>query len=214
MTALQVHTCCQYLTAGGDWRNIDHNARVIIKAVKGEDFNGYFDAKIGGKTTRLSSANKDVGLQIAGEVVASKLVELIQAPVTLVPIPNSAAWIGGDHNFRTLLLANTIAHHSAGKAIALPALLWLTAKEKQHQQGGYRHANHFTEKLAIVAAPETPVVLIDDVITSGSQMLAATYILRNAGIEVLFGMAVGKTTAVQTPNALQWVEEKIEQMII
>lgn len=214
MTALITHTCCQYLTTGTNWRDEDHHARVIVKAVKGEDFNGYFDAKVEGKPVRIDQRNKDAGLDLAARVLASRLVEIVQQNVTLVPVPNSNACVGVDAPFRTLRLAEKVAEYSASLAVAKPLMLWAKAKAKQHQTSGYRQASQFIPNLVLTAIPARPIVLIDDVITSGSQMLACTYILRKAGVTVLFGMAVGRTTQVQTSQALEWVEGTIEQMII
>lgn len=214
MTALTVHSCCEYLTAGSDWRDEDYNARVIVKSVKGEPFKGFWDITIKDKVIRIDQNNMDAGLNLAARVVASRLVELTDGPVTLVPIPNSQACIGVKPEFRTLMLAQAIAKHSKDKAIASPAILWNAPKSKQHQGAGYRHASQFIPKLKIVKKLETQVVLIDDVITSGSQMLACTYVLRKAGYKVPFGMAVAKTTSIQTPNALEWVSNELSQLII
>lgn len=214
MTSLPVHTACQYLTAGGKWRDADYRALAIVKSVKGEPFNGYCAVKIDGRVVNLTKDNMDVGLELAGRTLAGRLAELTQIPVILVPIPNSHAHIGAPPAFRTLTLAETIARHSNGLAEACPALLWAAPKDKQHQVGGYRNASQFHPQLRIAKPLPKPVVLIDDVITSGSQMLAAAFVLRKADIEVPFGMAVGRTTTEQTPQALQWSEEILTQHIL
>lgn len=214
MTALTVHTCCQYLTAGGNWRDVDHNARVIVKIAKGKPFNGYFDTHLDGKPVRLNENNLDVGLDKIARVLSAKLRELTNRPVILVPVPNSGACINTTPQFRTLLLAEAVAKYSQGLATASPAILWKTSRTAQHQSSGYRQASQFIPNLSVPRRTPSPVVLIDDVITSGSQMLACTYLLRRNGIEVPFGMAVGRTTQVQTPQALEWVSEEITQLII
>jgi len=56
--------------------------------------------------------------------------------------------------------------------------------------------------------------MIDDMVTSGSQMLACTYLLRKAGVRVPFGMAVGRVSSVQTSTTLAWDEQTIEQHIL
>ncbi|WP_152278173.1 hypothetical protein [Methylorubrum populi] len=156
----------------------------------------------------------DVALDLAGQVLAERLLELAPEPVTLVPIPNSHAHVGVPPTFRTLRLAEAVAARSEGRNRACPALLWAVAKEKQHQMGGYRSANQFYPNLRITQALETPVVLIDDVVTSGSQMLASAYLLRKAGVTVLFGMAVGRATTEQTDRVLSWSEDVITQLVM
>lgn len=214
MTALQVHTCCQYLTSGENWRSADHKARIIVKCVKGEEFNGYADITVDGKRTRLNSNNKDVGLELLGKVLGSRIIELTDDDVTLVPVPNSSAFVGGDESFRTLQLANAVARNASVLTTVIPAFLWKNQKQKQHQIGGYRHASQFIPNLSLRWQPASPVVLVDDVVTSGSQMLACTHILRKLNVDVIFGIAVGRTTTVQTDNTLSWVSDKVEQFII
>lgn len=214
MTSLTIHTCCQYLTSGGNWREKDWHARVIIKSVKGEDFNGHWDAKIEGVARRLDKSNKDETLALAAGIMAEKILSLVSEPVTLVPIPNGSACVDGPQEFRTKRLADLIASNSKGLADVKAELLWKIPKEKQHKTAGYRHASQFIPRLELAHTSIRPIILIDDVVTSGSQMLAGAYLLRNAKADVLFGMAVGRTTEVQTEYVLSWVEAKIEQMII
>lgn len=214
MTSLPVHIACQYLTAGGKWRDADYRALAIVKSVKGEPFNGYCTVKVNGRAVNLTKDNMDVGLELAARTLAARLVELTQVQVSLVPIPNSHAHIGVPPIFRTLALAEAIARYSNGIAEACPALLWAAPKDKQHLVGGYRSASQFHAQLRITKSLSRPVVLIDDVITSGSQMLAATYALRKADVTVPFGMAVGRTTTEQRPQVLQWSEETLTQHIL
>lgn len=214
MTTLSVHTACQYLTAGEQWRRNDHRARIAIKCVKNEPFNGYWDIFIDGKRTRIDENNRNAGLDLAAGVVARKLSGLVGGPVTLVPVPNSDATVDNCYEFRTLTLARKVASKANGPVEAAPLFLWRSEKPKQHQISGPRHASQFIPNLALVNRPNNRVVIIDDVITSGSQMLACAYLLRKAGYEVLFGMAVGRTTTVQTEDTLQWVEDQISQNIV
>lgn len=213
MTSLHIHTCCQYLTAGGDWRHDDHTARIIVKCVKGEEFGGYRDFPLNGKNTRIDKNSMNAGLELVGSVMASQLLQIVQEAVTLVPVPNSHACVGVAPNFRTLELAKIIARYAGGLATAYPGILWDTPREKQHQAGGWRHASIYIPKIRLVEPIVGPVILIDDVVTSGSQMLACTYVLRKHGLSVPFGMAAGRTTNVQTSDVLTWVSSDITQLI-
>lgn len=213
MTSLTVHTSCQYLTTGGEWREVDYKARVIVKCLKGKPFKGYCELILDDGPLRLDEKNMDAGLDKAGLIIASRLRELVDQKIVLVPVPNSNGFVGSSVKFRTLALAQAVAGNSTGLASANPAILWKSEKSPQHKGSGYRHATHYLPNLAIVNRVSRPVVLIDDVINSGSQMLACAHLLRQAGAEVLFGMAVARTTSVQTPQALEWVSDEIAQAI-
>ncbi|WP_144426448.1 hypothetical protein [Methylobacterium sp. ARG-1] len=163
---------------------------------------------------KFNKDNMDKVLNIAGQHLANRLAELTRDRVTLVPVPNSHACVGKTPDFRTLKLAEAIAANSNGQAVAQPAFLWRKAKERQHQSTGYRHASQFIPNLYATAPVRSPVVIIDDMVTSGSQMLACTYLLRKAGVEVPFGMAVGRVSYVQTSTTLAWSEQTIEQHIL
>ncbi|MBY0258564.1 hypothetical protein [Methylobacterium sp.] len=214
MTSLNTHTFCKYLTTKGNWRNQDYHSRIIVKSVKGEEFDGYWDKVIGGKLIRLDATNKEYTSRLAASFMGKKLLDLSNKEVTLVPIPNSNACVGGQRNFNTRLFADSIAKSAQERAVVRTAFLWKNPKEKQHKQDGYRHARQFIPLLEVVFKPKRPVVLIDDMITSGSQMLACTYLLRKAGVEVLFGMAVGRQTKIQEDGVLSWDEKIITQLIM
>ncbi|SFG65268.1 hypothetical protein [Methylobacterium gossipiicola] len=214
MTTLVTHSFCKYLTSTGNWRDQDYRARIVVKSVKGDDFKGYWDRKIGDKIVRLDENNKEVTADLAASFMAARLKDLVNCSVTLVPIPNSNACVGGPRDFRTRLFADAIAKHAGDRVAVKSACLWKKPKEQQHKTDGYRHASQFIPLLEMVYKPKRPVILIDDMITSGSQMLACTYILRAAGVDVRFGMAVGRQTTEQEDGVLKWDEKEISQLIL
>jgi hypothetical protein len=55
---LKLISLCAYLTdTSSAWRGVDHTATKMVKALKGERINGYFDHTIAGKVRRFNQGN-------------------------------------------------------------------------------------------------------------------------------------------------------------
>ena len=116
--------------------------------------------------------------------------------LTVVPIPSSAAARrrrGEDAWDRVVRLA--IAEISGDCRIDVERCLHLTRQPRD--QAGLsaqeRRAN-LTGALACGTAPRTPIVIVDDIVTTGATLVEAARALRAAGGEVRWGAAMAATS--------------------
>lgn len=207
---LKVWSLLYYLTeVGVTWRQEDWTANRIIKAVKGEPFNGYFKIKIGGKWTTFEQSNVEQFMPTLFRAVANKIGDLVKGEFALVPIPNSSATINDGADFRTFEHARAIAAIIGGRATAVPALRWNEAKIPAHE-GGTRDPQAHFDNLRVVQKLTRPVVLFDDVLTTGGQMIASYRRLAKSGAAPVLGAVIGRATKEQKESALGWHGEDLE----
>ena len=142
-SGLKLITLCSYLTDISEpWRDEDHTASKMVKALKGDPINGYFDYTIAGHTRRYRQANIDEFLARIPRALSRMILRKIDGPASLVPIPNSHVTDVDDDNFKTLELARGVARHSGGKLAVVPALVFRKPQVKS-REGGPRSADHF-----------------------------------------------------------------------
>lgn len=212
MKGISVIGSMYYLTEvdGIQWRGQDYRAHNFIKSVKGEEFRGYFDIKIGGKDRRFDNSNKEEFVPILLRAVCNEYMKRFPEKATLVPIPNSNATIANKASFRSLELARTFAGFSNGKLSVVPALRWIKAKKKAHSEGGSRDPQVHFDNLKVVEKVEGPVVVFDDVRTSGSQIIASYRRLTEAGMNVKHAFVIGKATKDQHAKMVAWSEDDLD----
>ncbi len=209
---LSVHSLIAYLTQEGmTRRQEDWDAYKIIQALKGETINGYFDLKIGGETKRFTQANVGTFLPVLFRAVAKKLTQEVKGQFDLVPIPNSSASVkSGGASFATLNHAKAIAAAlESPQGTPNAALLWKQPKTPAHR-GGSRDPQVHCANLKVVQKITRPVVIFDDVTTTGSQMIAAHRMLAGAGAKVLCGIVIGRATHEYLTTTIKWREEQFE----
>jgi predicted amidophosphoribosyltransferase len=170
---LKLITLCAYLTdVSEQWRNVDYDASKMVKALKGDPINGYFYYKIGDQTRRFTQANIDEFLARIPRALSKMIQRKIDGPASLVPIPNSHVTNVDDENFKTLDLARNVARHSGGHLTVVPALVFNKPQIKS-REGGPRSASHFEAAYRLTNDVRGPIVLLDDVCTSGGHMIGA-----------------------------------------
>ncbi|HTR87148.1 MAG TPA: hypothetical protein VMI56_21880 [Reyranella sp.] len=208
---LSVHSLIAYLTQEGTTRRqADWDAYKIIRTLKGKPFNGYFELSIGGKNKKFENSNASEFLPVLFRAVGKQLKAIVPGPFELVPIPNSSASVkSGGNSFATLKYAQAIAGVVGAQASVSPALLWKVPKTSA-RDGGSRDPQVHCANLAVVRKLTKPVVIFDDVMTSGSQMIAAHRMLRAAGAKILLGLAIGRTIHEPVKPVFKWREEEIE----
>lgn len=196
MSTLPYAYWCYHLTDGNDWRRVDYNARVVVKGLKQEPFNGYMAAKVGGVEKRFDQENVEQLIDLIMPIVGRQLREDIAGPISIVPIPNSGMAVRVPGEFRTEVLARKVAAGFGAGATVCSAIRWDAPREKAHQNKTYRHPDIFEPHMRLVEAPQSSVVLFDDVLTSGSQMIAAARLLTKSGFPPQRGVVVAKATKV------------------
>jgi hypothetical protein len=208
--SITVHSLICYLTEveGVTWRGQDHTANKIVHVAKGDPINGYFEVKVRGKTRRITQSNCDKFVPLLIKVLSAKIAETVDGDFAIVPIPNSSVTIANRDAFRTLDYAQNIASTIGPRAIAIPAIRWKEEKLSARKGGSRDPQVHF-ENLHVVQKPSRPVVVFDDVITSGSQMIAACRRLEKVGVQLICGFVVGRAVKIQKDRMIRWTEEHV-----
>ena len=61
----------------------------------------------------------------------------------------------------------------------------------------------------VVEKTNLPIVIFDDVLTTGSQMVGSFRRLAHAGMQPILGLVVGRATKDQSENMIGWAEEHV-----
>jgi hypothetical protein len=207
MATISVHTFCRYLTSvgGTPWRNADWTANKLVKVLKGDTFKGYFDLTLpNGQERRFTQANAKDVLPVVHAVMAKMVRDAApnRLPVSLVPIPNSSVTTVGSDAFRTRTLADGIATASGDGIVAVPAIVFTSAQTPSHK-GGSRDPEYLQSQMKLAAKVRTPVILMDDVMTTGAHLIAAARLLREQGIDVLAAVAFAEATPEQEESVFR-----------
>jgi predicted amidophosphoribosyltransferase len=173
----------------------------MVKALKGDAIKGYFEFKVGGKTRRFDQSNIHEFVDRIPQALAKLIKRHCPDAANIVPIPNSQVVSATTPGFKTLELARKIAEHSDGKLVAFPALAFREVQKKS-RLGGSRDPDHFEEVYKILQRPKGPIILLDDVCTSGSHLIAAHRLLHREDSPVLLACTFGRTTKEQLKNPI------------
>jgi phosphoribosylpyrophosphate synthetase len=209
MAQLTVHSVVPYLTnTDVKWRSQDHEALQFVKSLKGEPFNGYVNYKERKYTFENHLELARALMRRTGE---KWLREKIHGPISIVPIPNSGMTVGAAGEFRIVRLANEMAEGYGADATVEPVLRWDSPREPAHLSKGPRSPEMFEPHLRLEGTPSRPVVLFDDVVTTGSQMIAAARLIRKAtGTLPALCFAFGRATWTQEQKKVGWFEHTWE----
>jgi len=193
---LWVHPCAAYLaTTDVKWRSVDYAARNLIKAIKQEPFRGYSDIKsVDGVTRRIQAGQQPQAIRTVAMWSEARLGELKLGPIALVPVPSSQhTKFGQDTNPTRLAMGIGATTGAQGKLVS--CLRFKDAKPPAHQGGGRNQT--FIEDLldyrATKDAEQRCIVLVDDVLTTGSTLKACSSFLRAQGLKVHYAIVAGRS---------------------
>lgn len=157
-----------------------------------------------------------LGLLLARAVVAAlQLTETRAAPVLLVPVPSTRAAVaarGLDHVLVLAQAAATALRADGLQVAAAPVLRVAAHRDQVGLRAGARNRNvRDSHALTRAAAPvvacwqqRARVVLIDDIVTTGSTLAEAARVLRRAGcapeVCAVVGIAPGERPAGQSDD--------------
>jgi hypothetical protein len=200
---LKLVTLCAYLTETSQtWRQDDWDASKMVKALKGDPINRYFSAKIGGQVRQFTQANAGEFVERIPRALAKVIARHVDGKATIVPIPNSHVVDPTTPNFKTLELAEAVAKCADGQFDVIPALVFSKPQPKS-RQGGSRSALHFQSVYRVTAEVTGPIVLLDDVCTSGAHIIGAHWKLDEPSRRpVVLASAFGRSTKQQVPNPI------------
>jgi hypothetical protein len=208
---LKLVSTCAYLTDTSlPWRTKDYTSMKMVKALKGEPINGWFEHEVAGKLRRYDQSNVQAFLDRIPRALARQIARQFEGRATIVPIPNSHVTSTATDGFRTLDLARAVAAQSGGKLDVVPALVFCEPQQKSHE-GGPRSPYHFERVYRIVKRVTGPIILLDDVCTSGGHMIGAHWKLHQPPHrEVVLACAFGRTTKEQLTNPVSIRLEELD----
>jgi adenine/guanine phosphoribosyltransferase-like PRPP-binding protein len=211
MTTLKVVQGFKYLTKteGIVWRQDDYTINKIVKSVKGESFSKYFRRPVDGIYRDFTSVNAHVYVNYMCRKAGIFLAKRVNGPFAIVPVPNSDADLASTVEFRTLHVARLIAKHSPADVETDEFLRWKHKLPKTHSEGGSRDPDVLLSNLHLKYRPDRPVVIFDDVMTSGAHLEAAYRKLEAAGCRVVLAFVFARATKVQEPTPLKAEEREI-----
>lgn len=208
-----VHHVCYYLT---DWNGIkprqeDYDTSKIVKCLKGDAVKGYFDITVNKVRLHVEEANKNQFLAQLWIGFGKLLADRLTSPAALVPVPNHDAIVGFAGTYRTLTYARAIAAASVGKVQAYDLLRWADADAAAHTRKGARYPLQRYENMRVVGeVPKIPIILFDDVITSGSSFIGAYWRLQEAGNAPIEGLVVARRTVIQEEKMVGTEQRDLE----
>lgn len=201
---------CTYLTGIlVPWRHEDHNAHKFIKALKGDPINGYARILVGRTWHRLQESNRDSAIDWFGEMAADYVTKNHKKrPLALAPVPSSNCVVGGRIVSPIYRMADAIASRLQNVTV-WDGLRWSEAMIPSHK-GGIRNAAHSYAHLRITRKlPEAEIVIVDDVLTSGSHIRAiAAKLTASRGVCKL-AVCAGRTVGEQVEDPFAIIEEEL-----
>jgi predicted amidophosphoribosyltransferase len=201
--ALRVVCFSTYRTSiAGGWRGIDYDAHDFIDAIKDRDISGYSNVPLRGKWHRFDNTNRqDVIGWFAAMVPDYFTANPVDGLIVLVPVPGSKIDVRSAGTPRTAQLAEAIAAAMDAPVAVADVLRQKAPIPSANEEGGTRDEAELLENLVLMdAVKELPVVLVDDVLTSGGHLKACAAMLREAGADVLMAVVAGRADGAQVPD--------------
>lgn len=203
MSELKVHSAVSYYSGEEQFKSDHWVSRAMVYSMKGYQWGGYITLKIDNKSREFRCENNDALSAFVCEIMGNKVTREFGSEVLLCPVPNSNMTVEAGPNSGRLAGMAKQAADNAGCSYA-PLLLWKNEKQPTHAQSGWRSPDHYDGLLELHQTTNLPVVLVDDVVTSGSQIVACARVLEEAGIEVVGGVTCGLTARENESKILGW----------
>lgn len=196
---MRVHSVCGYRSRSDEWTErwseADYRARNLVKGLKREEFRGFSEWKVRATNQVLRLDSTPAGQALALRVATSKVLDLFTAhgisEGTLIPVPSSQTTRPHD-GYPGARLARAISGLIPGLEAA-PVLFFDAPQPKAHQGGARRWQDLLPHLRGDATDLKMPVVLIDDVMTTGGHLRACARYLMQKGYVVEDAFVVGRT---------------------
>lgn len=210
---LTVHAWAYYPSYSGlPWRQADFNASMAVKAVKGIAFNGYgYAPDHEGLQHHFTMVSRQIAVDLWVRWAVRKLQSLGEDGSVLVGFPSSTT-TAADQDYAAVRMAQAVvaAARNEGLNVTYARALYFNEPIQSAREGGSRDAAVILEKLrCTVTKASKRVILIDDVVTSGGHLVAATRLLRSIGAQVEIAICAGRTVNSQQPDMFEALPESI-----
>lgn len=212
--ALVIHGLGNYpkFVPGVPWQQDHYNVNKLVKALKGDTVKGFAEFLCAdGVRRRFDEATKAVALDIFAVWATHRLLQITNGAVTLIPVPSSSQTAFDQDAAPGRMGTATAARNPA--RLKLAKVLRFTEPLLSARKGGSRNRAFLKDKLAFRGGTFTrPVVLVDDVKTTGNHLLACADVLREAGATVQLGIVAAFATQDPMPNPLSVDPEDLEDL--
>lgn len=143
---------------------------------------------------RIVADNFSLARSHFGQFLAGRIVAEGSGPeVAVVPIPSKDAVLGRELAYRSLAMTSDALSATDFSDSVVDGLRWRAALPKAHE-GGVRDRDFLKQRLAASdRLIGRDVVLVDDLLSTGGSLLAASELLVEAGANVLGAVVCGKT---------------------
>ena len=211
---LDVYCCCTYRTSPPRlWTDRDFAACKLIRALKGEPLSGWANIPVARERIRLDASNSATAVDVFGRLVAASF-HWPSRLMSLVPIPNSLNTVFSDSTPRTKTLADALSRHAAAPSDLNVAdvLRWREPMPSAHAWASARYPEQLYPNLRLIRALQwqSPVLLVDDLLTTGGHMRAAAAFLEDQGATVFGGVCAGRSDAGAVTDAFAVRIERLE----
>jgi len=198
-----------YGYSGEQWQQDDYRALKLIQALKGKPVKGWaWFARAGGKWSKVCAEDPSPAFEIFGEWAGARIKQIGIAAPRIVPVPSSNCVKLGDDP-KGMKIAEAVAKFTQG-AVATGALHWDEALKKAHE-GGTRDPNILYGKLWVATELDPrPIVLVDDVGTTGGHVVACARALRHFGYQVEHALCAGQTVNTHPANMFDIAARDLE----
>jgi hypothetical protein len=156
-----------------------------VKLIKGVGINGTFNFQITGRGgTLINPSTQHIFVNEVCFRAGLHIRQKYGTNLCIVPIPNSDGTISSRKSFRTLDLAQAISKSVGVPCTASDVIRWSQNPGMAHKGERARSAREHKDKLRMLRRTQRPIILFDDVVTSGSQMYAAKSLLEESAMYV------------------------------
>lgn len=169
------------------------DAYFYVWAVKSGRFKKRFILPYQKNNIAISSDNFEIVRKSFGKFIESVIkTERYDRDSLLVPIPSKDGVVGSS-NFRTSLMIQEAVAGTAFEKSPFEGLHWKTQLQQAHLGGRRNRELLKSHLLAHQDVRDKNVILVDDLLSTGSSFLAAKDILTDAGANVIGAIACGRT---------------------
>ncbi|MBP2611444.1 phosphoribosyltransferase [Agrobacterium pusense] len=169
------------------------DAYMFVWAIKIGQFKSGFTIHLRKRKLQIKADTIHLAREMFGKFIDHRLKkDDVDHDVLLIPVPSKDALVGAG-SYRSLEMLEEAMENRDFKSCVTDGIRWTKKLAKSHE-GGHHNRDYWKPHLdVIIGVDGKDVILVDDVLSTGGTMLAAKEALEEAGANVLFAIACGKT---------------------